>query len=177
MKRKLMAARADLVERMADLAKRKGATLYSYTNEILEGVLSLEGEKSFQDYVEFNSALELAKTLGLVLAPLSLWSKSENLQDEAENLGTNAAIYIKNKEPDPKKAVDVFLRNLSWNASLFSIRFEEYSARLEIVGRMMTDEQMEFILSVARGALNALGYHEARRSMNTGIAIVHYTNG
>jgi len=175
LKRKLMAARADLAEKMAAQARKRGSTLYAYTNEILEGVLGLEAERPFHEFVEFYRALELARTLGLVLAPPALWDGADDMEEEAEKLGVNAALYIKNREENPQRSVEAFLRALIWNASIFSLQLEEYTARLEVVGQNIPDEQMEFFLSAAGGALSVLGYHETSRSTNSGLGIVHYS--
>ncbi len=174
MKRKLLAARADLAEKLSEEARKRGSTVYGYLNEIIQGVLQVGGEKSFSELVETNKAVQLAKMLGLVLAPPALWSDCKVIEDDAENTGKNAALYLKNVEGNAAKSVESFIRSLCWNASFFSLKIEEYKATLQVVGRDVSDNQMVFVLSAARGALSALGYVEINRTVSRGLATVTY---
>ncbi len=175
MRRKLLAARADLAERLADEARKRGSTVYAFLNEIIQGFLQVGGDKSFSELVETNRAVQLAKMMGLVLAPPALWDDCSVAYDDAENVGRNAALYLKNSEGNTAKSIESFIRSLCWNASFFSLEFQEYKTTLQVIGRDISEKQMEFILSVARGALTALGYVETNRTISKGLATVTYT--
>ncbi len=173
-KRKLLAARADLAERLSEEARKRGSTVYGYLNEIIQGVLQVGGEKAFSELVETNKAMQLAKMLGLVLAPPALWNSCDVIEDDAENTGRNAALYLKNVEGNATKSIESFIRSLCWNASFFSLKIEEYKATLQVVGHDVPDKQMIFILSAARGALSTLGYVETDRVVSRGLATATY---
>ena len=67
--KKLLAVQGDLAQRIIEIANRKGMTVYSFTNEILQQAIKADGmNRSLEDIVERFRLLEIERDSGAVFA-------------------------------------------------------------------------------------------------------------
>jgi len=179
MPRKLMAARADLAERAAATAKRKGMTLYAYLNEVLESALMLDEQQpstSAKERGTIQAATHLARTLGMVLAPSDLWKRSSVTPAEEEDwaqLGLSAGTYLSSIDHGAELLGEL-LKLLSWNATMYTFAIDANGVRLETMGKDISDNQAKFIATLADHAMRALGYRLLQRSHSRGIVTMRF---
>ncbi len=73
-RRKMLAAREDLVARTSEIANRKGLTLYGLVNEALDSIIKMEDQGiTSTKIMEAHQSLEADRGAGFTLCPENLW--------------------------------------------------------------------------------------------------------
>lgn len=72
-RRKMLAAREDLVDRISEIAKKRG-TLYDFVNEILQEAIRADSlGVSLREVIDERGVLRDARDSGFILVPARLW--------------------------------------------------------------------------------------------------------
>jgi len=170
LKRKMLAAREDLVNRVSEIAKRRGVTLFWVTNEALEHVVKLdETGAGLSDVMGEYEVFKAAKDTGFVLVPESLLyemidrmyreSKSwvvKKWREIGEWFGKYYALY------DCEDKLERLRRDLHgffWNAKEFDVaRNGENMVSVRCVSPRFPESYTVFLSVFLEGVLNELGY-------------------
>lgn len=183
-RRKMLAADEELANKIVEMAKRRGATVFQTVNLILEQALRAEEMgTSLREVVDKRWMLEKARGLGLVFAP-------ERLLYEMVDLAYNRARkraskmwfevgqwygeYFSDKD-EPLKAVEEALELLTFGNSYYSLRDDGDAVSLSIVGDRFTEGYTEALSLFIEGVFKALGYEADSREVSRGA--IHYRFG
>ncbi len=181
LKRKMLAVREDVAERMSEIASRKGLTLYGLVNEALEWVSRMEDMGVTLDrIVEEYRTLDAAKRAGFLLCPESLWYETveqacRNGEDRMAKRWFEAGVrfaklYMVRESEDALAAFKRDIRNFTWNASDFS--FDEGADDGQIIVRCISPKFPEsyaiLLCRFLEGSFDAFGYECIRRDVAKG---------
>lgn len=130
-KRKMLAADEKLAEQMVKIAKKKGQTLYSLVNEVLEQAVRAHNlGLSLKRIVDERSIIEAAKGAGLIFTIKPLWfdaierafnsGNKRSMLEKWRETGKWYGKYFIAKEPEnPVKGLGDVFRNMMLGASDF----------------------------------------------------------
>lgn len=175
----MLAAKADLAERLRVVAERKGLTLYALLNEMIETILSVEEEKIdfhkvFEEYRGSRNARELgfilvSEKLLYELIDLCFTSGFEGrLKDSWFEAGLWFSKYVGVGEEASTGEVLLKARSLLWNIS--ELRFEENRGEAELIcfSPRFTLNYTILLESFLRGVLKGLGFEVSSSEVDRG---------
>jgi len=178
-KRKTLVAREDLVDRLSEVAKQRGYSLYAIVNEVLE--LAVKAEETGVDLkrvVEERNILEAAREGGFILGLESLWyemaelayekAKSRALKSWFEAGVWLAKRYATSGVEDAFAAFKKDLEAFTWNAPEFAIEKMEGKVSVRIISPRFTESYTVLLTSFLEGALEAFGYKIASKEVSRG---------
>jgi len=174
MQRKMLAARADLADKVSEIAMRKG-TLYDFVNDILEQAVRADSMGlTLREVVDERWILRDAKDAGFIVFPerlvYGLIEKAcKTPKKELQGLWYETGEWYGKYFADPKKFGDV-MRRLLWDASEFKIAREDKEAlRLTCLSSKFSEAHTELFSRFLEGAFNALGYEKESGEVLKGI--------
>jgi hypothetical protein len=182
LKRKMLAAREDLVNRVLKIASRKNVKLYGMINDTLELVIRADDMGlSLEEVVDQYGIVKAAKDAGFVpVAESLLYDIVEKVFQRNRRWVTKrwyeagqwyGKYYSVRLPQDPVKAFKEDICSFTWNASEFSI--VESEDRGEVVVRCVSPRfplSYTTLFSVfLEGALNMFGYECVKRGVSKGI--------
>jgi hypothetical protein len=178
-KRKTLVAREDLVDRLSQVAKQRGYSLYAMVNEVLE--LAVKAEETGIDLnkvVEERNVLKAAREGGFILGLESLWyemaelayqkAKSKALTSWFEAGVWLAKRYAAGEVEDPFAAFKKDLEAFTWNAPEFAVEKAEGKVSVRIISPRFTESYTVLFTSFLEGALETLGYKTASKEVSRG---------
>ncbi|WP_309492971.1 hypothetical protein [Candidatus Hecatella orcuttiae] len=181
MNRKLLAAREDLVKKIAQIAKRKNLTLFAFINETLEQLLKSE-EKGvpLPQIVEEYFILKTAKEAGFNLTPESLFhgllekvfQKDDRALREAwRDMGGWFGKYFKTlySNQDSLKLIEKVMRTILWEASDFSLTKDGEEVYLRCIGSRCPASHTLLLSALLSGFMEAFDYTPVRKDLARGI--------
>lgn len=188
--RKTIAVDKDTAEKLADIAKKEGMTLFSLINEILEiAIYCREAQLGkFSEVVQRYQDLMIAKDIGMILVPLrtenlvhKLAFKTEEfktLLGEWYNYGKWIANYAKVRFPgDELSIIEKVNKTIYWTRTEFKIKYlpEDQNPKeieLSIFGQELQTEFLECIVSTYEGIFNEFGFKTIKKTVSEGISLV-----
>jgi hypothetical protein len=178
-KRKTLVAREDLVDRLSEVAKQRGYSLYAMVNEVLE--LAVKAEETGVDLkrvVEERDILEAAREAGFILGLESLWyemaelayekARSRALKSWFEAGVWLAKRYATGEVEDAFAAFKKDLEAFTWNALEFTIEKAGEKVSVRIISPRFTESYTVLFTSLLEGALDAFGYKIANKEISRG---------
>jgi hypothetical protein len=178
-KRKTLVAREDLVDRLSEVAKHRGYSLYAMVNEVLE--LAVKAEETGVDLrrvVEERGILEAARRGGFILGLESLWYEMaelayEKAQSRALKSWFEAGVWLAKRYATSgvEDAFEAFKRDLeafTWNALEFAMERMEGRVLVRIISPRFTESYTVLLASFLEGALEAFGYKIANKEVSRG---------
>jgi len=185
-KRKVLVAREDLVNALSLVARRRGSTLYSLTNEVIEQALRAESMGvSLREVLDVYEVLKANRSSGQTLIPVEILvamasrldSKSfeeiERLWREAGRwYGEYLAIRFRDSFRDSGARIsqlERFLKEVRWEFVDLVIHGEGDGVRVRCVSPQIPAEVMRFLAAFIEGVLEAFNYIVERRSIFKGI--------
>jgi len=184
--RKLLAVRADIAEKLVEIAKKKNVTLFSLVSEALEQMVKAEARgENLKKIVENHLALTAAREAGFTLIPESLWvALVEKARGEE---GSMAAVwreagewlghYFKTVEPEasPVSLAERLIRGILWSLSEFSISTgKDGSLTVKCVGFRCPKSYTRLLSSFIQGLMDALGYKIKSGEIARGIILMKF---
>lgn len=177
--RKALFARKDLVDRLSEVAGRRGCSLYSLVNEVFEVVLKAEDAGvDLRRVVERESLLEVARRTGYVLVLEGLLYEMTELAyrgagDQALRSWFEAGVWLAKRytTSDLRDPVEAFLssfKSITWNASELSMRRDGEGLYVRVVNPKAPEPYSTLLAAFLEGALNALGYRVVGREVSRG---------
>jgi hypothetical protein len=178
-KRKTFVAREDLIDRLSEIAKQKGYSLYAIVNEVFE--LAVKAEETSVDLrkiIEERNVLKAAREAGFLLGLESLWyemaelayqkAKTQALKSWYEAGVWLAKRYATGEVEDPFAAFKKDLEAFTWNAPEFTIEKAEGKISVRIISPRFTESYTVLLTSFLEGALDAFGYKTTSKEISRG---------
>lgn len=168
-KRKTFVAREDLMNRLREMAKLRGYTLYGMINEVFElAVKAEDAGVSLRSAVEGREVLKKARETGFILGLESLWyemaelayqkAKTQALKSWFEAGVWLAKRYATSEIEDPIKAFAEDLEAFTWNAPEFSLERTGREVSVRIISPKFPESYTLLFEAFLEGALKAFGY-------------------
>lgn len=179
MKRKMLAAREDLVEQISEIASRRGFTLFDMVNNLSELAIRVEGwGPSLRDVVDEYGVVKAAKEAGFILGLESLWYEMaelvyEKAKSKALKVWFEAGVwlakrYVTGEVEDPFAAFKRDLEAFTWNAPEFTIEKAENKVSVRIISPRFRESYTVLFASFLEGALETFGYKIASKEVSRG---------
>jgi len=179
-KRKTLFAREDLANRLSDIAKQHGYSLYSLVNEILE--LAVQAEDAginLRKIFEENQIIKSAKRDGFILGLENLWYDMaemvyEKAKDEAIQKWFEAGVWFAKRyvTAEIERPFEVFIRNLeayTWNVPELTIEESEGTVSIRMISPRFPESYTVLYSAFLEGALKTFGYEIASREVSAGM--------
>ena len=185
-KRKVLVAREDLVNALSLIAKKRGSTLYSLTNEIIEQTIRAESMGvTLKEVLDTYEILKANRSSGQTLIPIDILvamvSKlDQKSSEEIEKLwkesgrwyGEYISIRFRENFKDKQSTIshlEKILREIRWEFVDLVIQSEGNGIRIRCVSPQIPVELMKMITMFIEGFLEAFGYKTTRKSVYKGI--------
>lgn len=179
-KRKTFVAREDLLNRLCEVAKERGCSLYELVNEIFElAIASQDLGLNLKRVVDSRQRLEDARGLGFVLGLENLWY---DMADLAYEKGKRSALkswfdagvwfatrYITNGVEAPLDAFKGDLSAFTWNAPEFNMENLGNKISVRITSPRFTESYTVLFATFLEGAMKAFGYKIAGKDVSRGV--------
>ena len=179
-RRKMLAADEDIANRIVEVAKRRGSTIYQTVNDILEQALRVDGMGLvLGDIIEERNKIEKAKNMGLTFAVEKLLYEvmdiaheqvDERLDEIWLETGRWYGKYFSSKKGDPVRAFEEAMGLLTLGNPVFSLK-RQNGGRLSVscVGEQFTDGSTRMYALFIRGAFEAFGWKLVKEDNSKGI--------
>jgi len=180
LKRKMLAAREDLVDQVSEVANRGGFTLFGVANEALEHIVKLDKSGlRLNDVVKEYEILKAARDAGFVLVPEGLLydamdkayreGKTWMMKKWVES-GEWCGKYYSVKEAEDKlQRLFEDLRGFFWNAKDFELSQKgDNAVSVRCASSRFPESYAAFLGSFLEGVLGVLGYKCVQRDVVKG---------
>lgn len=184
MERKFLAARKDLVEGVAKIAKDKHLTLFALANEALEQTLRADVfKRSLREVVDEYETMTVARGTGhVILAEGLLYPLIERCYGEDEErlekawysqgawYGTILPAQFMGR--NPTEAVENFMRTILWGISDFVFSKGPNGLTVRCIGSRLSASYTSLLAAFLEGMMHALGYATVRKDVSRGIILL-----
>ncbi len=175
----MVAVRADLADRLNQIASQKGTTIYALANDTLNLAIALEeAGLTPRGVMEERLILEAARLSGFMPCPETLWYE---MVDQAHRGGgdviakswfeagaTFGKLYMIREGKDHFSAFKRDIRNLTWNASDLSFTEDNGEVQVRCIGRRFSESYAQLFGSYMEGAFGSFGYECVRKDVARG---------
>ncbi|MCL2477425.1 hypothetical protein [Candidatus Bathycorpusculum sp.] len=179
-RRKTFVAREDLLDRMSELAKSQGCSLFDLVNDLFELALVADNLNfSLKRVVEERKVLEMAKCAGFVLGLERLWYEMADIAyktDKAEALKSwrDSGIWFASRYVTGSGSFSFAqfrddLLVFTWNAPEFDFRLVDGKLFVKVTSPRFTEAYTLFFASFLMGALERFGYQFGVKEISRGI--------
>ncbi|MHA1299720.1 MAG: hypothetical protein ACTSO9_09815 [Candidatus Helarchaeota archaeon] len=191
--RKTVAINKSIADKLSEIAKKEGMTLFSLINEVLEAEIFAHDAKlgRCSKIVHTYQNFSIIKDIGMSFIPYKLLNvinkhafqtegKDEIIQ-EWYKYGQWLANYTKIRFPNKEiETIEEVSRNIFWQKTEFQIikRPSEKNPReveLRIFGQQLEFEYMECISSVYEGIFHELNFKTVKKDVSEGIAHIKFS--
>ncbi|MDH5441356.1 MAG: hypothetical protein OEZ48_05815 [Candidatus Bathyarchaeota archaeon] len=162
-KRKMLAAREDLADKISEIALRKG-TLYDYLNETLEEAIRADSlGLSLKEAIEERGIVKVGRDSGFTFVPERLWF--DICEKAYERLGVRwlTSLWYETGQwygryyGDLDKFKDA-MNKLMWDLSEFEVSSKDRNLLVRCISPKFSESYSVLFGRFLEGALNALGY-------------------
>ena len=184
--KKLMAVQGDLAQKIIEIANRKGMTVYSFTNEVLEQVINAESmNRSLEDIVELYRLREIDRDSGAVFVTtdILLYMVERLYQQEKEKLSERwyksgrwygKYLQIKVDDGKPLQMLERLLDACSCKSS--EIRILRDGDKLSL-NRLSPNESLEYTELFSKfleGIIHSFGYETKKNDVSKGLIVLEF---
>ncbi len=189
--RKTIAVNKELADRLAEIAKEEGMTLYSLINEVLESAVYCHDAKlgKCSEVVSTFQNLMIAKDIRMSFIPLKLVNLVHKLAFESEGgkeelirewheYGRWIANYAKVRFPTnelqtiEKVSLNVFWQNTEFQFKKIPNAANPKEIEIKILGHELELEYVECICSIYEGMFNGFNYETMKKEVSEGVAFL-----
>ena len=179
-RRKTFVAREDLLDRMSELAKTQGSSLFDLVNDLFELAIVADNLNfSLKRVVEARKVLEMAKCAGFVLCLERLWYEMadiayKNDKDDALKSWYNSGVWFASRYVMVGGSFSFaqFRADLlvfTWNAPEFDFKLVGDKVFVKVTSPRFTEAYTFLFASFLVGALGRFGYQLDNKSISRGI--------
>lgn len=176
-------ARENLINRLSEIAKQRGHSLYETVNELFELAITAEDMGfTLKRVVEERELSELARKTGFILGLESLWYEMTDLAYEQKKRQALkswfeagvwfAKRYVTSEAADPLAAFKKDLAVFTWNAPEFSVEKMEPAVSVRVMSPRFPESYTYLFASFLEGALGAFGYKVASCDVKQGVILL-----
>jgi hypothetical protein len=178
--RKTFVAREDLLNRISELAKEKGYTLYNMVNEIFEFAIKayVEGATPLKA-LEALEELNAIRKAGFTPCMERLWYEMAEIafreaRDETLKCWFEAGIWLAklyetSGRRNPLEDLMSDLKRFTWEASEFKVESRGGNFSVHILSPKFPESYTILFASLLEGVLEAFGYKIASKEVSGGI--------
>ncbi len=174
MKRKMLAARLDLADKIMDIAAHKG-TLYDYVNDILEQAIRAEDlGLSFKDVLDDRWMIKTARDAGFIVIPEKIAYDLTEISYKRVGREKMSAIWYETGQwyghyyGDLRK-LETAVKRYFWDVSRFNVSEEGTNVALSCLSSKFSTTYTELFSKFLEGAMNALGCSLSQSEVSKGI--------
>ncbi|KYH37386.1 MAG: hypothetical protein AYL29_006170 [Candidatus Bathyarchaeota archaeon B24] len=184
MARKLLAARADLVEEISKLARSRNQTIYGLVNSILEQALKVyRMNLKLEDIVDSYMILRNLKNLGFIPLPEDVAYKAldQIFNDEPKEtvdlglrLGEWYGRVLEAQLPDlkPPDMLRMIIREVAWAASEVAVLKNGDQLIVRCIGPRFSRSYTELLARMAEGVALSMGFKTVQRYVARGVILL-----
>jgi hypothetical protein len=165
--KKLVYVSKSLVDKAANLARKKGVALSKLVEDSIELTLSLS-ELGYDagEALEVLKSFKALKVLGGAYLPIHVLERARSLWREGDSLkawyecGRTYGLYIREKSTEPLKTLKAFLEVMRWDVgevSVEAIGGQGGRYRLRYVCNNLSEEETAAVLEFVKGLVEGLG--------------------
>ncbi|MEM3366548.1 MAG: hypothetical protein QXM93_09045 [Candidatus Methanomethyliaceae archaeon] len=178
MGRKFLAAQENLADRINEIAKEHGRTVFSIVNEALSAFIRAnEWGKDLTTIIEDAKILEIARNSGMVLIPEPLHERlmestsfDSKMKDYWRSSGIVFGRYLDLNNIRDLKKVERILREVVGVNPDISISNE----RLVCISPRLGEKRSEAVAIFLEGVMNSMGLGIASREVSKGIIVLKF---
>ena len=174
---KLIFLPEELVEKMKQLAIRKGTSLSAYATEAIEQALRVEKmQGTVREAIDVFHYYQISKASGAIQIPRLKFNEiieTSNMEKSPMSwyeAGRWYGEYLKTRLGDD--AISFFKEDLlmSWNLDEVNLKYDDLSAEISIVSFKLTEELTELLLSYILGVMESLNFNNTYKESLRGLA-------
>ncbi len=175
----MLAAEEDLANKVAQLAERRGLTVYQTVNDILEQALRAEESgMSLKEAVDRRGDMDRARDMGLTFAVEPLYYRivdlayAQNKEKVVElwrEMGLWYGKYFKGKPGEPVKALTDALRFMTQGSQFSVEKGKGEDLTISCVSERYTEGYTLAFTAFIKSALGVLGYRVLENEGSRGI--------
>jgi hypothetical protein len=184
--RKPLAVKAEVAEKLSEIARRKNLTLFSLVTEALEQLLKIEDKgENLKKVVEQHLILSAAKKAGFILTPqpllFSLLEKTFTLEGEFmakiwRESGEWLGYYFKTIDPaiTSKELLENIVKGILWNISEFSVTSGNEGLTVKCILFQCPKPYAVLLAEFISGVVSSLNYKPSTREITRGIILLNF---
>lgn len=176
----MLAAEEDIANKIAEMAKERGATVFQTVSDILKEALRVEAMGvSLKEVIERRGMLDKSREIGLTFTvERLLYEVVDTAYDHAKKHlsqqwleeGRWYGNYFANKRDDGIEAFKEAMELLTFGTSDFSVEKEKSNfVSVSCVGERFTQGFTDLFSLFIEGVFEALGYKQVSREVSKGI--------
>ncbi|RZN57835.1 MAG: hypothetical protein DSO09_05400 [Candidatus Methanomethylicota archaeon] len=177
MKRKFVAARADLVEKISELAKKSGRTMFSILNEALDAFIKAkEKNKDLYTILEEMSVIEIARNAGMIFVPEAIYNiimENNNIENYWKNSGQLFGKYLEINGFKELKNIEKAIKEIVGEDIDISIS----SNKIICICPRLMENRLRDIASFLEGVMVNFGFNIIKKEISKGIVIIRMKKG
>lgn len=183
--KKLLAVQGDLAQKVIEIANRKGMTVYSFTNEVLQQAIKAESmNRSLEDIVERFRLLEIERDSGAVFTTkdVLLFMVEKLYRQEKETLlkrsyesGRWYGKYLQIKFHDGEP-LDMLEKLLDVSSASSEIRLFRDVGKLSLTRLCPNDslEHTDLVSKYLEGIIHSFGYETKMNDVSKGLIVLEF---
>lgn len=184
----MLAADEDLANKIVEIAKRRGLTVYQTVNDLLEQALRVEQMGlMLSDVVDDREMLERAKGMGFTftieellydVVDVAYSHAKKQLSDMWLDMGRWYGKYFSGKSEDGVEAFEEAMSLLTLGTSVFNIeRGKKGGVSVSCVGERFTPGFTDLYSLFIEGVFDALGFQLVEKENHKGIIRLRFEAG
>ncbi|MGQ9760208.1 MAG: hypothetical protein ACUVQ5_06570 [Candidatus Methanomethylicaceae archaeon] len=178
LKRKFLAAQKNLAEKINELAKKSGRTVFSVVNEALGAFIKAsELGKDLTTIMDDAKILEIAKNSGMVLVPeglhetlMELNSRDAKMDDYWKSSGIVFGKYLDVNGIREYKKIERTLKEVIGGNPDLSIS----EKRVVCISPRFSESRTEGVATFLEGVMSAMGFKVDSKEISRGIIIIKF---
>lgn len=178
-KRKTFVAREDLLQKINEIAKRNGLSMYESINEVFDlAIQASEKGISLRTSIQEQSTLRRAREKGFVLELENLWYEMAELayqgdREKALDAWQNTGIwfasqYAVGSSDEPLEAFKKDIKTFTWNVPEFEFSHNQSTVSVRVINPRFSEFYALLFASFMEGALKTLGCKITNREVSNG---------
>jgi len=178
-KRKMLAAEEDLANKVAELAEKRGLTVYQTVNDILEQAIRAEEQGlNLKEAVDRRGDMEHAREMGLTFTVEHLYYQvvdaayskdKERIRQLWSDMGLWYGKYFKNKGGEPVKGLTEALGFLTHGSQFTAERGKPDELIVSCINERYSRGYTEVFATFIEAAFQVLGYKTLENEASRGI--------
>ena len=178
---KLIFLPEELVEKMKQLAIRKGTSLSAYATEAIEQALRVEKmQGTVREAIDIFHYYQVSKASGAIQIPRLKFNEiieTSNLEKSAQSwyeAGKWYGEYLKTRLGN--EAITFFKEDLliSWNLDEVNLTHDDLYAEISIVSFKLTEELTELLQNYVTGTIESLGFNKTHKESLRGLVNIKF---
>ena len=179
LKRKFLAAKENVAERVNEIAKESGRTVFSIVNEALSAfIIAKEAGKTLPSIIEEGKNAQLARNAGMILVPEASYDSllescaiTPRIYDGWRTAGMVFGKYLYVKEiHEDTKSVETALKEVIGGNPDITLSEE----RLVCISPRLGEKQTEAVSAFLEGLLHSLNLTVTAKEVSKGIIIINF---